>query len=150
MTTSTVDNTAPALPRRRDWHEFHLPIYWSRLAQLPEGTTKPTFSEMPLDLSVPNSVPDGQYPVANGNARSVDHLATVEDGLLDLASTAHACYEAIWRAHGLVPELPSALNRPRLLRGYLARPRPGTRTPLAPLGRRPLPRLRRGGRVRPR
>ncbi len=106
MTTSTVDNTAPALPWRRDWHELNLPIYWSRLAQLPEGTTKPTFSEMPLDLSVPNSVPDGQYPVANGNARSVDHLATVKDGFLDLASTAHACYEAIWRAHGLVPEFP--------------------------------------------
>ena len=107
MTSSTItDNTAPALPLRRDWHEFHLPVHWSRLEPRPEGIHKPKFSDTPLDLSVPACVPDGQYPIANGHARSADHLATVKDGVLDLASTALACYEAVWRAHGLEPTLP--------------------------------------------
>ena len=103
MTTTPITARAPLT---RDWHQFHLPVHWSRYALRPDGTPRPTFPNLPIDLSVPGCVPDGQYPVANGNARSVDHLATVEDRLLDLAATAHACYEAIWRAHGLVPELP--------------------------------------------
>ena len=100
MTTST------ALPRIRDWNEFELPVHWSRYALRPAGTPRPTFPNLPIDLSVPGCVPDGQYPVANGNARSKDTLATVKDGQLEIASTAHACYEAVWRAHGLEPTLP--------------------------------------------
>ena len=100
MTTSTV------LPRIRDWNEFELPVHWSRYATRPEGTPRPKYSQLPLDLSVPACVADGQYPIANGRARSVDHLATVKDGVLDVESTAQACYEAVWRAHGLEPALP--------------------------------------------
>ena len=93
-------------PLRRDWDAMDLPVHWSRLAPPAEGQPKPDSADAPLDLSLHPSVPDGQYPVATGAARSRDHLARIKDGMLDLASTAMACYEAIWRDHGLEPVLP--------------------------------------------
>ena len=82
---------SPATPPRRcDWDAMDLPVHWSRLAPVPEGQPRPAFADAPLDLSLHSSVPDGQYPVARGTARSRDHLATIRDGQLDLASTALA------------------------------------------------------------
>ena len=63
-----MTNSPAEPPRRRDWHDMHLSVHWSRLAPSPEGAPNPSFADTPFDLSVAGSVPDGQYPVANGAA----------------------------------------------------------------------------------
>ena len=103
MTTAV---TAPAAFRSCDWQALGYPIHWSRYAEVPHGQPMPPLPEHPLDLAAPAGTPDGHYTVVNGQGRSFQHKAIVKGGLLDPRSTAQACYEAVWRAHGLAPHFP--------------------------------------------
>ena len=97
---------APTASRSCDWLALGYPVHWSRYQDIPHGQPMPPLSEHPLDFAAPAGTPDGQYNIVNGQGRSLQHKALVQGGLLDPQTTAQACYEAIWRAHGLTPHFP--------------------------------------------
>ena len=103
-----MNMTAEAdVPRTyQDFMDLGYPVRWSRYQEILHGQPMPPRSEHPLDFAAPAGTPDGNYTVADGQGRSIDHKAIVESGLLDPGPTVQACYEAIWRAHGLTPQFP--------------------------------------------
>ena len=110
----TTPAPAPTPLLSRDWTDLGYPIHWSRYQALPHGQPVPPLPDHPLDLAAPAGTPDGHYTVAYGQGRSIGHKTIVKGGMLDPASMAMACYEAIWRGHGLAPEFPPRPDGPGL------------------------------------
>ena len=108
----TTPEPAPTPLLSCDWRDLGYPIHWSRYQALSHGQPVPPLQEHPLDLAAPTGTPDGNYTVAYGQGRSIGHKAIVKEGILDAPSTAPACYEAIWRGHGLTPEFPPRPDGP--------------------------------------